>query len=89
MQIVKQATVDDVDRILDLRRRIPEFVTTPSSRDMLLKSLETSTGRTYYVEEDGEMVSCVSTTAENSFSAMVVGVCTDERYRQKVMLALL
>ncbi|GMB08006.1 GNAT family N-acetyltransferase [Thermolongibacillus altinsuensis] len=80
---VKLATVNDVDRIMELRRRISEFTATPASREMLLKSLETNTGRTYYIEEDGQMVSSVSTTAENSLSAMVVGVCTDERYRQR------
>ncbi|WP_027409119.1 GNAT family N-acetyltransferase [Anoxybacteroides tepidamans] len=80
---IKLATVDDVDRIIELRSRITEFVTTPSSRTMLLKALETNTGRTYYIEEDGRMVSAVSTTAENTLSAMVVGVCTDAHYRQK------
>ena len=55
----------------------------PSSRDMLVKSLETNTGRVYYIEEDGRMVSSVATTAENTLSAMVVGVCTDPNDRQK------
>ncbi|WP_297987168.1 GNAT family N-acetyltransferase [uncultured Anoxybacillus sp.] len=80
---IKQATVDDVDRILELRRRIAEFSVLPSSRDMLVKSLETNTGRVYYIEEDGYMVSSVATTAENTLSAMVVGVCTHPDYRHK------
>ncbi|MBW7652273.1 GNAT family N-acetyltransferase [Anoxybacillus sp. ST4] len=80
---IKQATVDDVDRILELRSRITEFSVLPSSRDMLVKSLETNTGRVYYIEEDGCMVSSVATTAENTLSAMVVGVCTHPDYRQK------
>ncbi|MBA2870466.1 hypothetical protein HNQ85_000724 [Anoxybacillus calidus] len=80
---IKIATIEDVDRIIELRNGISEFKTTPSTRRMLLKSFETKTGRTYYIEENGKMVSSASTTAENSLSAMVVGVCTDERYRQK------
>ncbi|MCG3084185.1 GNAT family N-acetyltransferase [Anoxybacillus sp. LAT_35] len=80
---IKQATIDDVDRILELRNRIAEFSVPPSSRDMLVKSLETNTGRVYYIEEDGRMVSSVATTAENTLSAMVVGVCTDPNDRHK------
>jgi len=80
---IKKATLDDVDRIIDLRGRIAEFTVTPASRDMLYKGLETNTARTYYIEEDGIMVSSVTTTAENSFSAMIVGVCTDDRYRKR------
>jgi predicted GNAT family acetyltransferase len=80
---IKIATIEDVDRIIELRKRITEFTTTPSSRRMLVTSIETKTGRTYYIEDDGKIVSSASTTAENSLSAMVVGVCTDENYRQK------
>ncbi|MED0656892.1 GNAT family N-acetyltransferase [Anoxybacillus ayderensis] len=80
---IKQATIDDVDRVLELRSRITEFSVLPSSRDMLVKSLETNTGRVYYIEEDGRMVSSVATTAENTLSAMVVGVCTDPNRRYK------
>ncbi|MGG3737365.1 GNAT family N-acetyltransferase [Aeribacillus pallidus] len=80
---IRLATIDDVDRIMDLRSRIDEFQITPSSRDMLIKSIETNTGRTYVIEEDGKIVSSASTAAENSFSAMIVAVCTDKEYRQK------
>ncbi|MFC0297186.1 GNAT family N-acetyltransferase [Geobacillus jurassicus] len=80
---VKQAGLADVDRILDLRRRIPEFETRPSSRDMLVKGMETNSARTYYIEQDGRMVATASTSAENSLSAMIVGVCTDQEHRGK------
>jgi uncharacterized protein len=80
---IKQATLEDVDRIIELRKRIAEFSTTTRSREMLAKSLETKSGRTYYIEQDGNMVASASTTAENSLSAMIVGVCTDEEHRQK------
>ncbi|MBA2875375.1 GNAT family N-acetyltransferase [Thermaerobacillus caldiproteolyticus] len=80
---IKKATLDDVDRIIALRQSIAEFTTTPRAREMLAKGLETNTSRTYYIEEDGKMVASASTTAENSLSAMIVGVCTEEAYRQK------
>jgi predicted GNAT family acetyltransferase len=80
---VKMATIDDVDSILQLRENIEEFTTTNSSRTMLLQSLETGTGRTYYLEQDGVMVASASTAAENSLSAMIVGVCTHKDYRRK------
>jgi uncharacterized protein len=80
---IKEATLEDVDRIIELRQRIVEFATTPRAREMLAKSLETKTGRTYYIEQNGNMVAAASTTAENSLSAMIVGVCTDEAHRQK------
>lgn len=80
---IKKATLEDVDRIIELRQRIAEFATAPRTRESLAKSLETKTGRTYYIEQDGNMVASASTTAENSLSAMIVGVCTDEAHRQK------
>ncbi|MCG6793884.1 GNAT family N-acetyltransferase [Anoxybacillus geothermalis] len=80
---VKKAELADVDRILDLRRRIAEFETRPSSRDMLVKGMETNSARTYYIEQDGRMVAAASTSAENSLSAMIVGVCTDQEHRGK------
>ncbi|MBB6282407.1 GNAT family N-acetyltransferase [Geobacillus subterraneus] len=80
---VKTAGWADVDRIIDLRRRIPEFDTRPTARDMLAKGMETNSARTYYIEQDGKMLAAASTTAENSLSAMIVGVCTDPEHRGK------
>lgn len=80
---VKQASISDVDRIIQLRSSIDEFVVNEKSRDMLVQAMETKTGRTYYIEEDGKLIACASTTAENTFSAMIVGVCTSPMHRQK------
>ncbi|WP_339264475.1 GNAT family N-acetyltransferase [Geobacillus sp. FSL K6-3411] len=80
---IKKAGLADVDRIVDLRRRIPEFDTRPTARAMLVKGMETNSARTYYIEQDGKMVAAASTTAENSLSAMIVGVCTDPEHRGK------
>lgn len=80
---VKMATVHDVDRILELRNRIEEFTTTENARTILVQSIETGTGRTYFLEQEGKMVASASTAAENSLSAMIVGVCTHPDYRRK------
>jgi uncharacterized protein len=80
---VKTANTEDVDRIIELRSGIKEFHPNPNARDILLQSLKTGTGRTYYLEQDGQMVASASTAAENSMSAMIVGVCTHKNYRRK------
>jgi uncharacterized protein len=80
---IKKATILDVDRIIELRSTIDEFVVSDTARDMLIQSLESNTGRTYFLEENGNLTACASTTAENSVSAMIVGVCTSKNYRQK------
>lgn len=50
--------------------------------DRIEHKIKTKTGRIYYIENDnGEIVSIAQTTAENSKSAMVVGVATLEGYR--------
>jgi len=81
--IVKHATLEDVDRIIELNNQIEEFSNTPSIRESLIKNLENKSGRVYYIEEDEKMVSKAQTSAENSLSAMIVGVCTHPSYRNK------
>ncbi|MFD3450186.1 GNAT family N-acetyltransferase [Microbacteriaceae bacterium 4G12] len=78
---VQLATLEDVDRIMELRAQIQEFRAAPQAKEMLKQAIETKTGRTYYIEIDGVIVSSASTAAENSQSAMVVGVCTHPDYR--------
>ncbi|HAQ07488.1 MAG TPA: GNAT family N-acetyltransferase [Bacillus bacterium] len=80
---IKIATKSDMDRIINLRSTIEEFAPNPEARKMLMQAIETGTGRTYYIEEDGKMVASASTAAENSVSAMIVGVCTHNDYRRK------
>lgn len=80
---VKKATIEDVDRIFALKEKIEEFDIQPSSKDSMRRSFKTNSGRTHILEVDGEVVSCASTTAENTYSAMVVGVCTHPSIRQK------
>ncbi|KXY46426.1 N-acetyltransferase [Bacillus toyonensis] len=78
---IKLASLDDIERIMKLRSDIAEFPTANESEKMLRQAIETNTGRTYYIEKDGAIIASASTSAENSLSAMVVGVCTHPTYR--------
>ncbi|WP_445487147.1 GNAT family N-acetyltransferase [Niallia sp. 03133] len=81
---IKEAKVGDIDRIISLRKTIKEFDLSPNSHEMLKKAIESKTGRTYYIENNrNEIIACVSTTAETSISAMIVGVCTRFEYRNQ------
>ncbi|MDM5198539.1 GNAT family N-acetyltransferase [Fictibacillus enclensis] len=77
------ATVNDVDDIIEMHNSIKEFQRRESARESLIQTLTTKTGRTYFIKKDGRMVASAATTAENSRSAMVVGVCSHLDYRQQ------
>lgn len=79
----KKATVDDADRIIELRKGIPEFQSSKIVPGRLEENMKHGFSRTYYIEEDHAIVSAASTTAENKLSAMVVAVCTLERAKKK------
>ena len=79
-ETIKLATLDDVERIVQLQSNIAEFPTANESEKILKQALETNTGRTYYIEKDGAIIASASTSAENSLSAMVIGVCTHANY---------
>ncbi|MFY4774164.1 GNAT family N-acetyltransferase [Metabacillus sp. RGM 3146] len=71
-----------MERILELTGAIPEF-SSNESPESKRRNMEKGTARTYFIEEDRRLVSSASTAAENTLSAMVVGVCTLEDYKQK------
>ncbi|MDM5188393.1 GNAT family N-acetyltransferase [Bacillus sp. DX4.1] len=86
---IQLATIHDVERIMKLRNQIDEFPHTEQSEKILRQSLETNTGRTYFIEKDGEIIASASTSAENLLSAMVVGVCTHPSHRGKGYASLI
>ncbi|MDN4523747.1 GNAT family N-acetyltransferase [Fictibacillus fluitans] len=77
------AAVDDADDIIEMHNSIKEFQRRETARESLVQTLTTKTGRSYFIKKDGKMVASAATTAENSRSAMVVGVCTHVDYRQQ------
>lgn len=80
---VKRAVPDDAVRITDLMKSIPEFEGGNYNADHKRQSLEKGLARCYYIEENGQMVSSASSTAENSQSAMIVGVGTLPGHQKK------
>ncbi|MFZ5354430.1 MAG: GNAT family N-acetyltransferase [Bacillota bacterium] len=76
---LKKVELKDIDRILKLYSLIDEFENV--SAESTKKGFAEGNKRAYYIEENGEMVAIAQTTAENSSSAMIVGVCTHPDYR--------
>ncbi|KHE69584.1 GNAT family N-acetyltransferase [Halobacillus sp. BBL2006] len=85
---VRMAAVEDVPKIVALQDSVPEFEKDRTRADSLTKGMENGSSRTFYLERDGKIVSSASTTAENSMSAMVVGVCTHANYKQRGFASL-
>jgi predicted GNAT family acetyltransferase len=73
---IQKAEIHDVDSLMELKSQIKEFTIRQTARQSLEQALKTKTGRTYFMKENDIIVSCASTTAENSLSAMIVGVCS-------------
>ena len=80
---VKKASIMDADKIIELRRTIEEFHLRDDARDILIQSMNSNVARTFYTDDLGKMTAAVSTTAENSMSAMIVGVCTRKENRRQ------
>ncbi|WP_430882937.1 GNAT family N-acetyltransferase [Fusibacter sp. JL216-2] len=80
---VKVANVNDAERIYNLIKQIEEFRTSVVEIDRIKQKIETQTGRVYYFDNEEEMTTVAQTTAENSMSAMVVGVATLKDHRNK------
>lgn len=82
--IVEIAKEADAKRICDLMNEIDEFNIVVNEPERVKTKINNKAGRAYYIENaDGEMVSIAQTTAENSSSAMIVGVATLKEYRKR------
>lgn len=79
---IKKAAAEDVEAVCSLMDIIEEFEGSPEdSRRSYHQTLESGTGRTYFAEQDGKVIAAASTAAENSLSAMIIGVATHPLYR--------
>ena len=82
---IRSAVPEDAERIFALIQTIDEFGT--FSTQLIRNTLESRSGRIYYAENDiGDIISVAQTAAENSVSAMIIGVCTDKRYRRQGLM---
>ncbi|GGE50190.1 N-acetyltransferase [Pullulanibacillus camelliae] len=80
---VKEAALSDVDRLLQLHGSIPEFADAVRNKESVRHAMRKGVARTYYIEEGELIASSASTTAENSYAAMIIGVCTRSDYKKK------
>lgn len=81
--VVSKATVDDIDAVFRLYGVIDEFTSTPSSTKAFRNNMESGSARTFGYRMGSDFLALASTAAENSLSAMVVGVCTHPHHRRK------
>ena len=87
IESVEKANLTNVDEIIKLGDNIEEFSDIPSNREALIKSLDNGSSRIYFVRREGKIVSMAQTTAENSKSAMIIGVCTHKNYRKQGLVS--
>ncbi|GAA0479820.1 GNAT family N-acetyltransferase [Salinibacillus aidingensis] len=80
---VKKSEIPDIPRIVELHRNIADFTNRDPEGESIRKNMEEGVSRTFYIEDREKMVSSAMTTAENSLSAMIIGVCTLEEYKKR------
>lgn len=85
---VKIAKEEDAQIIQDLIEQIVEFSPVDNAVERTAHKIRNKAGRIYYMDnEQGEVITVVQTTAENSKSAMVVGVATAKAYRKQGLVS--
>lgn len=82
LQNVEVLTLEDIEENVELLKGVPEFASANITVESKKRPIESKTGRSYFIRVNGEMATTASTTAENSLSAMVVGVATKEQYKR-------
>ncbi|MDR7002127.1 GNAT family N-acetyltransferase [Neobacillus niacini] len=80
---IQQATPEDAAALVELLTSVPEFGDSTTTLERKHRELKDGSSRSFFLKVDGKMVSTASTAAENSMSAMVVGVATLENYKKK------
>ncbi|GLI85340.1 N-acetyltransferase [Rossellomorea marisflavi] len=83
LSMVKEAGIEDIPALVDLLLTVPEFEHSNISVESKEHSMKAGAARSYYIEGDGRLAASASTTAENSKSAMIVGVCTHADYKKR------
>lgn len=85
---VKIGQVEDAQRFFDFIEGIEEFSGFGNRVERYSDKIESGSGRIYYIENDqGSIMTMTQTTAENSVSAMVVGVATGKDYRGQGLMS--
>lgn len=77
------ARQEDLDEVLALQARIEEFRQYIDGTEGVRHNFTSGTGRTTLLRAQGRVVSTASSAAENSASAMLIGVATEKAFRHK------
>ncbi|MTI68708.1 MAG: GNAT family N-acetyltransferase [Firmicutes bacterium] len=80
---IKKLEAKDATEIMNLYNSIDEFNNFSGDAERIKKEYKEGSSTGYGIFEDGKLVSMAKTTAENKYSAMIVGVCTHPDYRKK------
>lgn len=83
LQAVERLTAADYAEEVEMLLSIPEFKHAQISVAARQRAAQYKTGRTYIMRQGGQIVASASTTAENSQSAMIVGVGTKPGYTRQ------
>ena len=78
-----------LDQIMDEKVNIPEFIVRPGAREIFLTGHQNKRARSFAIMHEGRLLSAASSTAENAYSAMIVGVFTLPDYRRRGFAELL
>ena len=80
---IEKCRAEDAKAIIEQMKAIPEFAEGNYSVEHKQVSLEKGLARAYFIKEQGIIISSASSTAENSQSAMIVGVGTLPEHQKK------
>jgi len=80
-ETIKIAKPEKAVAIKEMIDHIEEFRGTASNADEIAMKIENKAGRVYYIEKASEVIAVAQTSAENSKSAMIVGVATHPDHR--------
>jgi predicted GNAT family acetyltransferase len=89
--IVNVTTEEQCEKLYDLLKSMDEFVyRTKNKKDFIknrMKALEM--GSSYYIEENGKVISTATVSAETNNTALVMMVGTDVEYRNRGLASIL
>lgn len=77
---IKKLTTNDLDKVINLYEKVFNGFT---SKKLMVEKLKNGTGRGYYIEINGEIVSVAQSDYENNNSAIIVGVGTDPEFQNR------
>lgn len=85
LTIKKMQTKEDAELLYDFLKSIMEFSVNKQEKESFIegKMKSINMGVTYFIEEEGKIVSTVAATAETTKNAMIIGVATAKSARNR------